>query len=434
MQNQRTLVFFFAYLALAIATLVTVRADEPSQTRSAVPDGSPGQISDWALAGVIWSDASLTERLAIEAAKQAETPAQAETFKAIARQSSQLIDALEAFGWRHVDRATQTTNRESARNQESDSDSTSLPSPEAVGQAIASSLDPVVGNQASMAAQRAARQREQRRDVAAGGEARTAAEGLKRFDTETPSGRDDPGLDDELIAPATRLEVAPYRVDDYIDETARESRNRADAIEDGVEGAIAAAAGQRGLQPPASDRISKREVMTRSATLPYAEDSIYDSNDFDPDVDYNINNPRPLDPPGTEGDTLGDRDDDIDLDDPAVVVDGEDEFIANSVRRNASNGAVARETGARGTGAAPTTAGRIDLDRYTSQRMEHLSDANWVQFHLEANQAVWRQFTNADNVVRRANDAMVKLKADVSVAKRATGDPRLREILEAVAD
>ncbi|WP_442506070.1 hypothetical protein SH528x_004892 [Novipirellula sp. SH528] len=424
MQNQRTIVFFFAYLALAIATLVTVRADEPSQTRAAVPDGTPSQISDWALAGVIWSDASLTQRLAVEAAKQAETQTQAEELRTIARQSAQLIEALEAFGWRHVQRTTRQTSSESAGVRDGESEMKALPDPEAVGEAIAGSLDPLVGNQASAAATRAAKQREKRRDVAANRGVKTATERLKRFDTETPAGRDDPGLDDELTSPGTPLDVAPYRVDDYIDETSSESRNRADAIEDGVEGAIAAAAGQRGLQRPASDRISKREVMTRSATLPFAEDSIYDSNDFDPDVDYNVNNPRPLDPAKKEGYTLGDRDDDINLNDPAAVIDGEDEFIANTARRSAADEAATE----------PTTATQINLDRYTGQRNEHLSDANWVQFHLEANQAVWRQFTNPDNVVRRANDAVIKLKADVSVAKRATNDPRLRKILDVIAD
>ncbi|WP_345682834.1 hypothetical protein [Novipirellula caenicola] len=428
MQNQRTLVFFFAYIALAVAALVTVRADSPPQTAAAVPDGTPSRISDWALAGVIWSDASLTQRLAIEAAKQAETPEQAEELRKIARQSSQLIEALEAFGWRHVDRTAQQGVSDSVQDRSRDSESTALPSPEAVGKAIADSLDPVVGNSSPATERRSASTQQSRPDAAANPDAAVLPESIKRFDTETPVGRDDPGLDDELTGPATRLDVAPYRVDDYIDETGAESRNRADAIEDGVEGAIAAAAGRRGLHRPASDRISEREVMTRSATLPFAEDSIYDSDDFDPDIDYNINNARPV----VGVDAEGDRDDDIDLDDPAEVISGEDEMIADTARRNATGDTTSVPAA---TAASPSTGTtRTNLDRYTSERMEHLSDANWVQFHLDANQAVWRQFTNADNVVRRAADAVVKLKADVSVAIRATSDPRLREILSVVAD
>ncbi|EMI22255.1 signal peptide protein, partial [Rhodopirellula maiorica SM1] len=114
-----------------------------------MPDGSPNQISDWALAGVIWSDASLTQRLATEAAKQAETPEQAEELRTIARQSSQLIEALESFGWRQVGRTAQPTSNDAVRNRERESGSTPLPSPEAVGRAIADSLDPGAVQQAS---------------------------------------------------------------------------------------------------------------------------------------------------------------------------------------------------------------------------------------------------------------------------------------------
>ncbi len=44
----------------------------------------------------------------------------------------------------------------------------------------------------------------------------------------------------------------------------------------------------RWMGRPTAGLISERVSRTRSATLPYARDSIYDSGDFDPDVDYNV--------------------------------------------------------------------------------------------------------------------------------------------------
>lgn len=72
---------------------------------AAASDTSPSGISDWALAGVVWSDASLTRKLATDALSQAPSdgagsPTQ-ESLQQLAEQSQQIIKALEQFGWSH---------------------------------------------------------------------------------------------------------------------------------------------------------------------------------------------------------------------------------------------------------------------------------------------------------------------------------------------
>ncbi|MGB7327303.1 MAG: hypothetical protein WBD31_20675 [Rubripirellula sp.] len=373
MPNQRTMLYFFAYITLAMAAMMTVKADDRPQTQNAVPDGAAERISDWALAGVIWSDASLTKKLASEAAKHSESNEQKQQLQAIAKQSTEIVDALEEFGWKQTKRspASTTGNR---------SEKTTARKP-----ALDSSI--------------------------------------KRYDTETPAGHDDPGLDDERTGDNLRLDVDQYRVDDYIDETPAEARNRADAIEDGVEGAIAAAAGRRGTGRPTAGHISEREVQTRSATLPYAEDSIYDSDDYDPTVDYDVNNPLGVSSTNPASADLGDRDDDINLGDPAKEIDGEDELIAAMARENESTATRAH-----------SSKSSVEMDRYTNQRSSNHKDANWVQFQLNANQATWSKFTTDDNVVDRTRMAITKLKSDATAALAATSNPQLAKILQAIIE
>ncbi|TWU08496.1 hypothetical protein [Stieleria varia] len=361
MRKQNTLLYFFTFVAFACAAMMTARADEQPPIGNAVPDGSAEKISDWALAGVIWSDASLTRKLAFEAAKRSESAPQRQKLQAIAKKSNDIVDALEKFGWKQIKRTAPTT------------------------------LDP----------------------------------SIKRFDTETPAGFDDPGLDDEQTDDKLRLDVDQYRVDDYIDETPAEARNRADAIEDGVEGAIAAAASRRGMGRPTAGRISEREVQTRSATMPYSQDSIYDSDDYDPDRDYIVDNPLGVYSTNPASADLGDGDDDIDLDDPAKVVEGEDELIA----------AMARERRADASRADASRADRqVEMDCYTDRRSSHQQDANWVQLHLDANQATWSQFTTHENITARTSDAVMKLKADASAASDATTSPELLSILDTILE
>lgn len=217
-----------------------------------------------------------------------------------------------------------------------------------------------------------------------------------------------------------------FRIDDYIDETPREAGNRTDAIEDGTEAAIAAAAGRRAIGGPVAGRISLREAQTRSATMPYSQDSIYDRDDYDPDADYDIDNPLGTDFTNRESVDFGDGDDEIDRNDPAKVIDGEVELTAALQRRDRSTAGPAQ--------AAVDAKGTVNLDRYTSERSGHLQDANWVQFHLDANQATWSRYTNRDNLADRTGDAVMKLKADATAALHATDNPQLASILKKIVD
>ncbi|QEF97620.1 hypothetical protein Mal15_16610 [Stieleria maiorica] len=404
----RSLLLSIGSLSLAMAVTVTTRAAEPRQANDAVPDGTVNEISDWALAGLVWSDASLANKLAAEAAKRSDSPDDVQRYRSIADQSARIINELEAFGWKQVKRSNGKTANSAAGD--------ALPTPEAVGAAVADSLGRPASDSETPSSQR---------DQQAKRETPARDPRLKRFDTESPAGADDPGLDDERTGDEARLDIDQYRVDDYIDETATEARNRADAVEDGVEAAIAAAAGRRAVSGPVAGYISEREVQTRSATMPYSKDSIYDRDDYDPDADYDVNNPAGTKFTNRESVDLSDGDDEIDLNDPARVIDGEDELIA----------AMQRESGDQ---AESTTSRRqartVDMRRYTTGKAPHQHDANWVQFHINVNQAIWSEHTTRDNLYQRADEAFSKLKIDAAAAADASSNPELVKVLQSIAD
>ncbi len=402
-------------------------AQDPSQ----VPDGDPSRISDWALAGIIWSDASLAAKLTKEAAKNAESPEQIARFNRLSQQSSETLQAMEAFGWKQVRAGVGNSNKINNTNNASNTSDTSegLPDPEQVGAALAESMglnnnDAESTDRSDVATRPTRAERMPNQKPAEP----VLDRSIKRFDTETPLGRDDPGLDDERTGEGVTLDVDHYRVDDYIDETPNEARNRADAIEDGVEGAIAAAAGRLGMGTRTAGRISYRETQTRSATMPYSRDSIYDADDYDPDVDYDVDNPLGMYATNPQSVNRGDRDDDINRQNPAKVVDGEDEMIA-AMARQAKVGSASGVSSPRSPASVTARSSRTNLDRYTSKRSQHAQDANWVQFHLDANQAVWQRFTTQENLMLRANDAVLKLRANISVAMDATDNQQLQNML-----
>ncbi|WP_182868020.1 hypothetical protein [Stieleria mannarensis] len=408
MSNQRSLRLSIGSLSLAMAVCVTIQAAEPRQANDAVPDGTVHAISDWAMAGLIWSDASLAKKLAAEAAQRSESPEDAQRYRSIVDQSARIINDLEAFGWKQVKRS----NSKVTSNASTDA----LPKPEAVGAALAASL----GRSDNDSTGSSARPDERTKQKKSARDPR-----LKRFDTESPAGADDPGLDDERIDDDVPLDIDQYRVDDNIDETRREAGNHADAIEDGVEAAIAAAAGRRAVSGPVAGYISEREVQTRSATLPYSQDSIYDRDDYDPDADYDINNPSGTKFTNPESVDRGDGDDDIDLDDPARVIDGEDELIASMQPKSTKHS---------DSGSEQRSSPTVKMDRYTDQKATHHSDANWVQFHINANQAIWSNHTTRDNLNRRTDEAYLKLKIHAAAALDASDNPELAKVLQSLVE
>lgn len=117
MSPKRCLLLSSCLAALVAVPLPLVSGQDAPLNRTATPgqgaaangpaasDSSPSGISDWALAGVVWSDASLTRKLAADALSQAQSdgagsPTQ-ESLEQLAQQSQQVIKALEQFGWSH---------------------------------------------------------------------------------------------------------------------------------------------------------------------------------------------------------------------------------------------------------------------------------------------------------------------------------------------
>jgi len=250
---------------------------------------------------------------------------------------------------------------------------------------------------------------------------------MSRLDTETPAGMDDPGLDDERTENRLKIEIDQYRVDDFIDETPREARNIADAREDGVERAIAAAS-DRGIAGPVAGHISYRESQTRSATLPYSKDSIYDADDYDPDVDYDVEHPLTARKLEHEAAEIPNREDDVSPLDPAVVATGEDELLA-AMKRGGTAEMDQREIGDE---LIPETTPppRVPLARYNPEPPTLASDANWVQFHLDLNQNRWYEAQKAGLNLLTVRQAMRRLLATINTVKTSTDSPRLVALLE----
>ena len=166
----------------------------------------PNRISDWGLAGVIWSDASLVRKLASESVQRTKDPKQVAEFERLVRQSTEVIESLESFGWKlRRQQAEQSGNpvteqsqvsseRMRAESQPQSSERQTeepLPDPKEVGEKLAEELRQTRPPKAS------ATESDDRSNESPEGELAAQANGLKRFDTETPAGVDDPGIDDE---------------------------------------------------------------------------------------------------------------------------------------------------------------------------------------------------------------------------------------------
>ncbi|TWT64715.1 hypothetical protein [Allorhodopirellula solitaria] len=95
-----------ALVAMPLAPTHAQDTGPGTGTRPAQPSAaSPSGVSDWALAGVVWSDASLTRKLAADSLRQAQSEGADQSTQAalqqLADQSQQIIKALEQFGWSH---------------------------------------------------------------------------------------------------------------------------------------------------------------------------------------------------------------------------------------------------------------------------------------------------------------------------------------------
>ncbi|KAA1261173.1 hypothetical protein LF1_37180 [Rubripirellula obstinata] len=410
--THQVIVLYFLMAAFAAVSLV---GQEPAPQSSEKPDGKPGAISEWGLSGIVWSEANLVRKLAVETAQSdpSLTPKQVEELEKVASGAETLVESMERFGWRRLRRGLGPSGSSQTTDSSLDDDSlgeTDLPDPQQVGRQLADSMgletDPKEITNLNPA-----------RDPAI----------VSRYDTETPIGHDDPGIDDERTANRLRIDIDHYRVDDYIDETPQEARNLADAREDGVEGAIAAA-DPEGIAGPTAGYISRREVQTRSTTLPYSQDSIYDADDYDPDVDYDVEHPLTERKMNREASEMLDGDDDISVRNPAIAAEGEDELLAAMER-----GGTARPDWDPATTAIEGNPTDRDHDasmpRYNVTPDARPADADWVQLHLELNEARWFAARDQGLSYQAVRSAQSRLMTTVESVRRASDSRRLRNLL-----
>ncbi|WP_253157657.1 hypothetical protein [Stieleria tagensis] len=292
---------------------ISANAIQPPETPAAKPAES---ISDWALAGIVWSDANLTRKIATDAIKYSKDRQSAEQLKNVVTQSTDLIDSLEKFGWKQVRIARQTSSPET------ETAATSETSP-----AIASDTSDV--------------ERELRVDL------------------------------DENRS-----------VDNYIDNTGKDGSTLAEARQDGLNAAIAAADPDV-IAGPVTDHITARDVMTQSRTMPFSKDSIYE---------------------------WGDKSEPIGRPDNANVA-------KNLLRETA------REV-------AP--ADKLSIHRYTDQAARNHQDAKWVQLHLTANQMKYAHIKDHGDLIAQAQLAVRQLKSTALVAGQASQNSQLRTLLQPI--
>ena len=401
------------------------QSEEPDESpdlieSESVVDGQPRRISDWALAGMLWSDAHLVRKLAQHASQRAAKRDDTERVRGLRdlqQDCDQIINVLGRFGWQEL----------------------RAPSASASPQPASSAADPAAAGRNSATVQRPEK-------LAA------------RAETETPPGANDPGVDDELLPDEIDFDLERYRVDDYIDETEREAGNLADAIEDGAEGALAAGidnlSGSYGVGA-AEARMSRRELSTRSNTLPYSKDSIYDTDDFDPDVDYDVNDPllepipsdsNPLIERAEEGESGTERDRPATLEGNRVVdapaaaagaasanvddVENENDLVDALLDQDPD--AVAAEEAR-----TPSPTGPADVRRFTEQGPSFRQDAAWVQLHFDVNDQIWQMLPTeaTDEHVRRMLDAAIlRLQAHARVAQPLVEADRLHAAFRIIGD
>lgn len=399
---------------------------------ASVPQGDPGRISDWALAGVLWSDAHLVRRIAAASASEASNDAQRQRMRQLQRQCDALIESLKEFGWQQRVRRAKPAAEPAAENRSSapttgnrpGANRQSVPNPDRVGEALERQLGDDSGEEV---------------------ETKTAPAGTldRRVNTETPAGVDDPGVDDEPQPNAEWFDLSQYRVDDFADEAPVERQNTADAVEDGVEGAIAAGIGSSTSEFDQGGRISERELQTRSRTLPVGEEeSIYDTDDYDPNVDFEAENPAAVQPgqDDDEGALQEDFQDEPGLEDrldSQDAVDNEDELA-----RALTDDSADREREAtpetieqRRRAAEPVNVSEA-LASYTDQAGKHRADARWVQFHMATNQRRWDMITGQADPQSRwkhLRAAIVQLKSDAQTVRAITDSPELVRLLDVVS-
>ncbi len=107
---------FYTLACLAIVALPTiVVGDETSGQTENVPHGNVAEISDWALAGVVWSDASLAKKIAVAAAKQTTDKDRLRDLNEHITRFDGILGAMKHFGWQQLLQAPASSPGQGAR-------------------------------------------------------------------------------------------------------------------------------------------------------------------------------------------------------------------------------------------------------------------------------------------------------------------------------
>jgi hypothetical protein len=96
-------IFLATVLGASIGPISVATGDEPTH-RADRPHGNVAAISDWALAGVVWGDASFSKKMAVAAARQTSDPKRLADLKSTVQRLDRIIAAMEQFGWRQLER------------------------------------------------------------------------------------------------------------------------------------------------------------------------------------------------------------------------------------------------------------------------------------------------------------------------------------------
>ncbi len=239
MKTRQSTIAYALFLLLCCLAIATANGQQPTinQIRAA---SEPDRISDWALAGIVWSDANLAEKLA-RRAQQEDTPQQdAEALRQIEGTAQSAIAAMKRFGWSQVRRPRQENRRPAGRT------------------------DRDTGGRTVRAPRSPSPSRE--------------------IEFENPVQRDEPDFDDAMRSRQmqTDLDIAHYRIEHVIDDSPEDRADVSRAVKDGVKKAIAST-------PPANIDIyaddpahtSARDTQTRSATLPFGPTTNYYEYEYD---------------------------------------------------------------------------------------------------------------------------------------------------------
>ena len=397
MRNRTAIIYFTIYMLLGTAAVTVVQGQSPVvrpgeqqreqgrmlNQRSAnentldvvVPRGQPTAISDWALAGVVWSDACLVRKLARQAAAAASDEELAAGHVAVAERAERLITALEQFGWRRIARSPEAGSQLAKSRTESARENDSRPGP---------------------------MNRPNRRPREVGGATLLPTEGPVELD---------------LYQRNYRLEGAGDAEPEFLPPQ----------VEKGMEEAIADSGILRSAEFGDSDgRISYRESQTRSGTMPYSYESIYDTDDYDPDVDYR--NERPLviaDPiPPAERARMDSRQANDESDDVADMYGFEDRD------QQREQDAELDPTPVTPSNLLDRLAGVSSIEKYTGQGTQYKRDSHWVQLHLNLNQMMWQNLAESGNWPEAMELATLKLANSAKLALTVTGNQRLKTILQ----